>query len=145
MKLVLINSVALVFAFFSSGTNHAQNFITKKSEKEFEQHLINEVAKYNDTLCKTKQSGILFIKFLIKEDGIIDSIKLSIKQPAILISVLTRALQQFKFGAPDELNKETKYVSQVFYDSVPELTLPVTAEKILNQVPDINLTVCFHI
>lgn len=129
-----------VFVFcpgFSFKTN-AQHLYDIKNEKHFSRLLFDEMAKYNDTLFTTKQKGLIFIKFLIKSDGLIDGIKYTEKQPPVLLNTLTKVLKQFKIDLSENWDTSAMYVLPLSYDYVPELTLQITAEKLLDQVPNIN-------
>lgn len=135
-----ITQIMFVFVFcpgFSFKTN-AQHLYDIKNEKHFSRLLFDEMAKYNDTLFTTKQKGLIFIKFLIKSDGLIDGIKYTEKQPPVLLNTLTKVLKQFKIDLSENWDTSAMYVLPLSYDYVPELTLPITAEKLLDQVPNIN-------
>lgn len=139
MEYFIKNMLALALITLLSDTINAQNLYTIKNEKDFNRHFSNEILKYNDTLSETKQTGLVFIKFSIKNDGLIEGIKFSEKQPSVLIHILTKILSQFKIDDTSKSwSKTATYVLPVSYNYVPELTLPITAEKLLNQIPHIN-------
>lgn len=128
----------LIAMLFSPFFLNAQTQYEVKNEKHFGRLLFDEMAKYNDTLFTTKQKGLIFIKFLIKSDGLIDGIKFTEKQPPVLLNTLTKVLKQFKIVFSEKWDTTAMYVLPLSYDYVPELTLPITAEKLLDQVPNIN-------
>lgn len=134
IKKIFISCSILIVSFSTKG----QKLYEIKNEKEFNKFFFNEIAVYNDTLSTTKQRGLVFIKFLINSDGLIDNIKFSEKQPPVLLSVLTKILSQVKFDKSNHWDKTATYVLPISYNYVPELTLPITAEQLLNQVPSIN-------
>lgn len=138
MSYITQKKFALSFILFLSFTTNAQHLYEIKNEKDFDVYFFNEAAKYNDTLCTTKRSGLVFIKFMIKENGLIDRIKFTEKQPPILLQVITKVLSRFKMDVAGGWDKNATYVLPLSYYYVPELTLPITAEKMLDQVPRIN-------
>lgn len=134
LKKILIYCSVFIVSFSTKG----QKLFKIKNEKEFSKYFFNQIATYNDTLSTIKQSGLVFIKFLIKDDGLIDNIKFSEKQPPVLLNVLTKILNLVKFDKSNNWNKTATYVLPILYNYVPELTLPITAEQLLNQVPIFN-------
>lgn len=138
MKYIPQTMFVLSFTLVLSFRTNAQRLYDIKNEKDFDRQLFNEMAKYNDTLFTTKQKGLIFIKFLIKSDGLIDGIKFTEKQPPVLLNTLTKVLKQFKIDLSENWDTSAMYVLPLLYDYVPELTLPITAEKLLDQVPNIN-------
>lgn len=138
MKYIPQTMFVLSFTLVLSFKTNAQRLYDIKNEKHFSRLLFDEMAKYNDILFTTKQKGLIFIKFLIKSDGLIDGIKYTEKQPPVLLNTLTKVLKQFKIDLSENWDTSAMYVLPLSYDYVSELTLPITAEKLLDQVPNIN-------
>ena len=138
MNIFIRKTLVLLFILFVSFVSNAQNVNIIKNEIDFGRQLFDEMAKYNDTLFTTRQRGLIYIKFLIKSDGMIDGIKFTEKQPPVLLNALTKVLKQFKIDFYENWDTTASYVLPLSYDYVPELTLPITFEKLSNQSPNIN-------
>jgi len=95
MNIFIRKTLVLLFILFVSFVSNAQNVNIIKNEIDFGRQLFDEMAKYNDTLFTTRQRGLIYIKFLIKSDGMIDGIKFTEKQPPVLLNALTKVLKQF--------------------------------------------------
>ncbi|MBP6024407.1 hypothetical protein [Ferruginibacter sp.] len=137
-----LKNYALLLMVLSCLKTTAQKQI--ENEKDFNNFLYEEVSKYNDTLNTIKQDGILFIKFMIKDDGLINNIAFSHKYyPPALLYVLTNVLGKAKIAVSNGWDKTATYVLPLSYDYRPDMTPPITAEKWYNNSPKINVDSMF--
>ncbi len=136
--------MALFLLMLSFIKTNAQTQIEIKNEKDFDNFLYKEVSKYNDTLNTIKDNGILFIKFMIKEDGLLNNIAFSHKYyPPALLYVLNKVLGKAKIAVSNGWDKTATYVLPLSYDYRPDITPPITTEKLYNSWPKINIDSTF--
>jgi hypothetical protein len=133
--------VILIFSFVCIHSEIiAQQQIEVKSEADFKNAFVSEVVKHNDTICKyVKKSGIMFFRFLLNNEGVVDSIKCSEKQPMKLIHVLTETLGTVKFPSIGTDDGRKYYVLPILYDYQPEFKIPNTVEELKDQMPIIDM------
>lgn len=141
MSYITQKKFALSFILFLSFTTNAQHLYEIKNESDFRSFFFNEITKFNDTISNNvKQTGITFIKFNVGNDGTLDSVKISIKQPKVLIYVLKQVLDKAKIITLSELDRGKTYVLPLFYDYQPEPKPITTMDDLESQVVSYDLT-----
>ncbi|HNR15998.1 MAG TPA: hypothetical protein PKG90_05000, partial [Chitinophagaceae bacterium] len=112
-KIVLLS--ALTALFFNPG--FCQGKIKIQSEEEYKLYFHKEINKYHDTLCKSLDSYYNFyVRFKINEGGFIDSIRFSVKRPAIMLEAVEHTLKGMPAIAKGKFSKSTWYVQPLEFN-----------------------------
>ncbi len=119
-----VKSLLLLLSFIGNCINSiGQKQIDVNNEAELQRLFATKVVKHNDTISiYVKNNGILFLRFLLNNEGAVDSVKCSGKQPKKLIEILTETLMAFKFPVTNNNNDKKYFVLPVYYDYLPDFT-----------------------
>lgn len=89
----------------------AQKILPRLQDDDYYGHFYKNINNYHDTLCKSLDSYYtLFVKFRLNEDGAVDSIRFSIKRPAIVLEAITETLKGMTLLVRNRFLKNTWYV-----------------------------------
>lgn len=135
MKNIFQISAAILIITLSAFASNAQQYVEVKNEADFNAAFANEITKYKDTIGNNVNfAGIAFIKFNINKDGLLDSIKFSIKQPKVIIYALGEVLNKIKIVVPPNMDFKKFFVLPIFYDYLPESKPSNNMKDLLSQV-----------